>query len=314
MLSLTHDDYKNIKMLYTTTTQIFIYYCQLIKLEKNNKINTKAFDNTLNKIIEQENTENQLIIKLCEDIDKTEFIMNIIEENQPSINPSITKRLLIKLNKRLIKLMYIDINKNLKESKNDFSDKKYNFYQYQKNNLITKEYKLAIIKDIFEISRYYLNQEINNSTNKTITSQLISRKYKDLFLLLDNSINLLNYINANNLTLNFDFIYEFLEQEKNQKYNEEEKNITKNLLIIEQLFYYAEIMLKNNNKITTDSEINILKSYISGCLYLLNDETKNNILHFLRQQNNNTEGARILFSLFEEKNIPKVKSVHLKIK
>ena len=314
MSLLTPKDKKNIQTLFTITTQIFYYYHQLIKLEKNNEINNIKYSNIQNRILKLEMKEKELIVKLCQNINKTEFIMNLIEENETSINPNITKRLLIKINKYLIKLMYIDINKNLKELKNNIFDKKYNFYQNQKNNLTTSELKLAIVKDIFEISRYYLNQEINNSTSKIITEQLISRKYKDLFILLDNSTSLSNYINTNNITLNFDFIYEFLEQEKNHKYNEKEKNITKNLLVIEQLFYYSEMLLNKNDKIATDFEINILKSYINGCLYLLNDETKNNILHFLKQQDNNTEGAKILFSLFEQTDIPKVKTVHLKIK
>ncbi len=306
---LSTEDYKNIQDLFNVTGQIYYYYCRLIKLEKANEINSNKFNVVLNKIKSIEDRENKLVLDLSTDIKKTMCVMDIIAQRKDIINPYIIKRLLNRFEGQLVKELYNTLDRN------DYFDK------LQIDDLIPKIINSVIIDDICEVARYFLNQDMKNNSRDYIVSQMISFKYKDLFLKLNTVENLMDYININEILLGFDFVYEFIEQKEKRNYNDDEKKLEKTLLIQDKLFSFAEKLFDKNDDIIYDldemASAIILISHIKACLCMLGNEHRESIISFLSKQDKNTEAERMLISSFQdfqERDKPIIKTVHLKIK
>ena len=303
-MSLTPTDYDNIKLLINTTSQIYYYYCQLIKLEKNNHINNKY--NTILKRIETfENTENNLLVDLIQNPDKIELILKNIKDNT-MINLLIKERIFIKLKNQINKILFKELLINFKNK------------NIQQGNFIQNEIKQTLTDDIFNMFRYFINQEIKNSSNKYIKEQLIDFKYKDLFLGLNTSKDIKDYINIKEVTLNFDFIYNFLEFVRHLKHNEDEKSFIKSIYINDKIkLYINELLSIGDEQISNEDTIiktTILKSYIKACLSFLNKEEKEYILDKINKQYSDTISKHILMDSLNETDKPIIKSVKLKIK
>lgn len=291
---LTPTDYDNIKLLFNTTNQIYYLYCNLIKLDKNNQVNSDKYNTILKKIVTFENTENNFILDLCINPDKIESIMDYINDYTLT-NSYVKKRILLKLDKQLGKYF-------LKHNK----------------NLIQNEYKQALTNDIFNIAIYFINQEIKNTSNSYILEQLIEFKYKDLFLGLDSSLDIVKYIDIKDVTLSYDYVFEFSEFIRNLKHNNDEEEMIKNLYIKVKLLEYTNELLNIKNEQISNEDtmfrIMILKSYIKACLSFLNKEEKEHILNKFNAQYKNTITKEILISTFNNTDLPNIIKVKMKIK
>lgn len=307
-MSLTPTDYENIELLFNTTQQIFYYYCKLIKMEKNSYNNNSELSIISKKFDLMGNVENNLILSLGQNSKKIELVMNEISEKKYSNNPYLSKRILIKLDRQLGKLLFRQFSKDNQNA----------LYKLQRNNLIQNEFKHAIVNDIFNTMRFYLNNEINGKYNDYIVSQLIDFKYKDLFLGLDYDNDVFKYKKIKSILLCYDFVCDFMQQFTNTTYSESEKELLKNLIVQEKLFSFAEeILIKDNSIITNEDEmikIIILKSYVKACLCLLDDRNRESVVDFLKRQGKNTISKNCLISAIEENERPTFKTIRLKIK
>ena len=308
-MTLTHTDYDNIKSLFNTTGQIYYYYCKLIKLAKDNQINNNSFNTILKKLENWENIENNIIKDLCENVDKIKLVMDEIDKMQLNNNPYIKVRILNKLDKQLSKFLYKKIS--FKQD-NDI------FINLQQNYLIQNEYKLILSHDLFNIAQFLLDQEIVVISNSYIKSQLIEYKFKSLFISLDSSKDIINYINNNKITLGFDFTYDFFEYIRNINHNENEKEMVKNLFIKIKLLEYANKLLSiNDSSISNEDElvnIIILKSHIKACTYLLSTEQKEHIIDELNKKFNNSISKCTLIEILKESIKLNTTNIKLKIK
>ena len=158
---------------------------------------------------------------------------------------------------------------------------------------------------------------IKNNTNSFIKKQLIEFKYNDMFLGLNSSKEIIDYINVSDVTLSFDFVYEFIQTINNSNQNETEKEIIKSIFIKNKINDYSLELLNIKNEEITNDEITvkaiILKSYIKACSNLLNDnEFKEKFIASLNSSNKISKF--FIIDALNETDKPKIYNVKLKIK
>lgn len=316
-MSLTPTDNDNIEMLFNTTKEIYNCYCDFISLEQNKKTEDEHISKILNKMKLMENSEKNLILSFGEDIEKLKLVGDRIRFLSTFYNPYLSKRILIKLELYLTKLVFkklIEVKKQVQER----SQKQDMYYELYVKELMQEQYNQEILSDIFNIRMYYINNEIRGNHNNYIVNQLIDFKYKDMFLNLNNDQHIIDFYNIQSVDLRSDFSLNFMEMLYNVKYSKLDSEILKTLFIQKNLFSSAESLLKKDNaSMTNDDEIIeaiILKSNIKACMCLLDDNIKKSIIDFLKKQESNGISKDILISSLDDSNKPIIKDIKLKIK
>lgn len=314
-MTLTKTDYENIELIINTVNIILNNFNNLAELETNNKLDNNKIDTILKELERLEEIENNLLIDLTKDENKIDLIMNTIEKI--NINPIIKNRIIIKLNKLLDKIIYNKIKMTNKLNIIFNSELEKIQFIFEKNNIFNNELNQALINDIFNLARFYLNKMIKNNTNSFIKKQLIEFKYNDMFLGLNSSKEIIDYINVSDVTLSFDFVYEFIQTINNSNQNETEKEIIKSIFIKNKINDYSLELLNIKNEEITNDEITvkaiILKSYIKACSNLLNDnEFKEKFIASLNSSNKISKF--FIIDALNETDKPKIYNVKLKIK
>lgn len=299
-MSLTNDDYNKIINYINITKKIYTLYCELIELEKENKIINKNNIKFIKlKTLEQD--ENKLLSQLTSTYEKTVLFQQYLNNNNNIIDKNIIIRINIKLNKKIKKLCF----KNMLENKSSIL----NCYKY--GQLAGQEFIQSIINDSYTLARYQLNQEIKKCNNKGVKDQLINFKYENLFLELDNDTEIINYIDNTDILLSSDFYYDILFFNNNDK---NFKNKIINSVVIEKLLSYInelikidDISIKNDDKMAFAI---IIKCFIKAYRFSLTNNFSINIDNNL----NNSKAISILKEALNDNNYPIKKRLYFKIK
>ena len=309
-MSLTPTDYDNIDFLFNTEIIIYDYYCKISKLEKNKNLQDDKVSLLIKKLELMKNSENNYLESLVlKNYNKIDLVKDIIEKKSDKRNLDISKRINLKIDIYLQKLLYdCVINKN----------NNYSFNSLQVNEIIQRRLELAINNDITKVFCFYINNEIITCNNDYIKSQLIRYRYRELFYNLCNDNEIINYLNIKNITLDFDFVYDFIGYRFHLKYNDFEKQMLKELFLEEATFKYVSNLLAiDDSSLSNEDEmakVIWLKSYIKACSFLLESEQRKKIISYLTNRLKNTVTKSIIITAFEDGDEPAINKVIFKIK
>ena len=190
--NLTNNDQDNIKNLLNVTNLMFDIYSTICALEINNAINSRQFNEQIERLKLIHITEQNYYNDLCSTQEQNQEVINFIRktynyDKNASIfiakkEDIIIKRILYKLE---TSLMYHQFFSLFKTKNLDFSSFK------KRSNCLAYLINMSIEDDINRCSLYFLQHKINNNYFR---QELIEDKYKIIFYTIGNDNIIEQYI------------------------------------------------------------------------------------------------------------------------
>lgn len=311
---LTKTDYEDIETLFRITKEIKNLYNEIKQLDKEGKIDSSKFNEIIHSLEIMHSCEKNTIASFSTNSRKLTQVIEFIQKNKSEDEKAniIYNRIMTKLNSELSKLLYLEIknsNINFDQLDNPLVISLLN----KLNNLRDNELSELVNIDIKNIARYYLNEEIKNTSSKFIQEQLIDFKYDDLFLSLENDCEIANYIDIKKVLLSYDYLYFFKTIAQQRKIDGGEKDMIKLLTINQKIRELSNTLLNINDCDFVDERkmvnATIIQIHIKAALFLLDKKQRDSIENSFTEALPNTIAKYKLMDAFNFSPQPNIESL-----